>query len=243
MTDIITIKDRTSTLIDRINTDDLSELTKMIKTGTDPNISLKCTFKELNGEINLPPLHYSAQKGNKMITSTLLESGANVNGTDEYGTTALHWAATNGNVDICELLIKYKANVNAKDVEGMTALHMAADSGKTSTVKFLIKMGADITIKSINNESALDLAVTKHRKNCIKTLKKSDKKRQKKRNKKHKRGSQTALIHGDDWSTPFSIEMEECDDNREHDRTSTIFIHQDGLTPLIREDEEYNEFP
>ena len=108
----------------KTNVSVLKKVNEIIKNGVDPNTGLDILFKELDGKIKIPVLHYAVQTENYDITSKLIVSGANVNGVEMYGTTALHWAATTGNIDICKLLIKnngidkiYFNNIKANNIQ------------------------------------------------------------------------------------------------------------------------------
>lgn len=81
--------------------------------------------------------------GTKQGVAELLEAGADVDETDEYGFTPLIEAAIVDSVEIAHLLLEYGAEVNGADVTGRTALHWAADNHNLSLCKLLLENKAD----------------------------------------------------------------------------------------------------
>ena len=76
------------------------------------------------------PIHIASNNLEYAMTKLLLESGAEVNSTTDYGTMALQWASyyTNGEETV-NLLIENGADLNAKNNSGNTALHMVLKIG------------------------------------------------------------------------------------------------------------------
>ncbi|HTY89458.1 MAG TPA: ankyrin repeat domain-containing protein, partial [Candidatus Acidoferrum sp.] len=58
------------------------------------------------------------------IAEALLQGGANVNATNEFGWTALHLAVSSGNQKLVELLLAHKADVNVRNNQGKTPLDL-----------------------------------------------------------------------------------------------------------------------
>ena len=73
-------------------------------------------------------------------------SKANVNITDNYGTTALIYAAANDRQTMVPHLIQARADINAVGYSGCTALHHAASNGYKAVVEQLLHAKADTTI-------------------------------------------------------------------------------------------------
>src|SRR6266568_779470 len=95
-------------------------------------------------EDGFTPLHLAAANGYKDIAELLLASKADIEATDNSGSTPLHQAvaASAEHSDLVEVLIAHKADLNAADANGLTPLHYAtlADNGKVA--KLLLIHGA-----------------------------------------------------------------------------------------------------
>ncbi len=103
------------------------------------------------------PLHQAIADGHAEIARLLIESGANVNATNNFNTTPLMLAADKSE-SIVKLLIAKGANVNAKGTMNSTALHSAAGSGNKIVAELLIANGADVNAKEMGFETPLDSA-------------------------------------------------------------------------------------
>ena len=77
-----------------------------------------------------------------MVKSLLSGQGANVNATDERGSTPLLEAARYGHEDICLVLVAAGANLKAKDKDGKTALMLAVQGDHEEVVRILRQAGA-----------------------------------------------------------------------------------------------------
>lgn len=85
----------------------------------------------------------AAREGNADTVKALLSSpGADVNATDERGSTALLEAARYGHDDVARALIAAGANIKARDHEGKTALMLAVAGGHDDVVRVLKQAGA-----------------------------------------------------------------------------------------------------
>jgi hypothetical protein len=71
----------------------------------------------------------------------LLDKGADINGTNDSGSTPLHTAAWQGNVAIAELLIAGGAKVNAKNDMDKTSLDWAIEQGHPDVAKLIRSHG------------------------------------------------------------------------------------------------------
>jgi serine/threonine-protein phosphatase 6 regulatory ankyrin repeat subunit B len=123
------------------------------------DVSFKCnevlgdSEEEYIDANNPKSLIQAASDGDYEKVKLLLDAGANVDATDDYGSTPLIIAANAEppNLDILKLLIAAGANVNVIDKDGSTALNAVSyhkDKYEMTSVlmtSVLIKAGADVT--------------------------------------------------------------------------------------------------
>ena len=87
-------------------------------------------------------LFRATREGNTdMVRSLVSGPGADVNATDERGSTPLLEAARYGHEDIARVLIAAGANVDAKDRDGKTALMLAVQGNHDEVVRVLKQAG------------------------------------------------------------------------------------------------------
>jgi hypothetical protein len=95
-------------------------------------------------------LHLVAYFGlQETVARLLLDKGAEINATDEYGRTPLSWAAYNGHEAIARLLLDKGAEVNATDDYGVTPLSEAASNGHEAIARLLLDKGAEVNATDI----------------------------------------------------------------------------------------------
>eukprot|EP01119_Soliformovum_irregulare_P012180 TRINITY_DN3150_c1_g1_i1.p1 TRINITY_DN3150_c1_g1~~TRINITY_DN3150_c1_g1_i1.p1 ORF type:complete len:887 (+),score=327.15 TRINITY_DN3150_c1_g1_i1:308-2662(+) len=89
---------------------------------------------------------------NEDILDKMLEKGANVNATDDFGSTAVHILskrmADPKLIRILEKLIARGANVNARDNDDNTPLHFAVRGERMETIEVLIKAGGNPSLRN-----------------------------------------------------------------------------------------------
>ena len=108
------------------------------------------------------PLDHASLKGRTDVVRFLLESGANVQATNDWGVTALHVASSGGHLDVMRLLATFGADLHAslsteedasdskpdasksKRSRPSTPLATAANAGNIEAVKLLIELGATL---------------------------------------------------------------------------------------------------
>ena len=76
-----------------------------------------------------------------MVKSLVSSPGADVNATNERGSTPLLEAARYGHDDICRVLIAAGANLKAKDNDGKTALMLAVQNNHDDVLRILKEAG------------------------------------------------------------------------------------------------------
>jgi len=76
-----------------------------------------------------------------MVKSLVSSPGADVNATNERGSTPLLEAARYGHDDICRVLIAAGANLKAKDNDGKTALLLAVQNNHDDVLRILKEAG------------------------------------------------------------------------------------------------------
>lgn len=127
----------------------LDKAIELIKNGA--NIEYK---EESKGNF---PLLICARKGYIEIAYVLLKAGANVNQSNNYGTTALMATARHGHSELLQLLILLKADVNAKSRDGDNALMSAKRHNQQECADILIKEQAYLTHRNLENETILNV--------------------------------------------------------------------------------------
>ena len=76
-----------------------------------------------------------------MVRSLVSSPGADVNATNDRGSTPLLEAARFGHDEICRVLIGAGANLKAKDKDGKTALMLAVQGNHDEVVRVLKQAG------------------------------------------------------------------------------------------------------
>lgn len=88
------------------------------------------------------PLILAVMMGHQKVARLLIESGADVNASDQHGYTPLHFAASQGQVAVAELLIAHGGRGDAKAKNGKTPLCLARTKGRKRLVDLLSKHDA-----------------------------------------------------------------------------------------------------
>ena len=98
---------------------------------------------------------HEPKKKSKEIVKYLLDSGAEINLSNDNGDTPLMIALKNNALDIAELLIEHHADFTLCNNQGETALMRASEKHNDKIVKYLIEKGANIDIKDKKGQTAL----------------------------------------------------------------------------------------
>jgi ankyrin repeat protein len=112
----------------------------------------------------------AAERRDKALVRTLIESRVDVNGTQTDGTTALHWAAYHDDAETAAMLVKAGANVNAANFFGVPPLALACTNGSASVVRLLVGAGADANATMKGGETVLMLAARSGSVDAVKAL-------------------------------------------------------------------------
>ena len=102
-----------------------------------------CSQQRTTNNTQTDSLFRATREGNTDMVKSLVSSpGADVNATDERGSTPLLEAARYGHEDISRVLIAAGANLKAKDRDGKTALMLAVQGDHEDVVRLLKQAGA-----------------------------------------------------------------------------------------------------
>eukprot|EP00922_Rhytidocystis_sp_ex-Travisia-forbesii_P017773 GHVS01026490.1.p1 GENE.GHVS01026490.1~~GHVS01026490.1.p1 ORF type:complete len:455 (-),score=121.75 GHVS01026490.1:241-1605(-) len=105
------------------------------------------------------PLHRAAVKGHLEVATVLLDAGAAIDATTQWGCTALHLAATNGHYEVVEELLTRGAKADTVTQFGSRPLLSATYNLHSKVVSLLLHKGSDINQRNQKGLSALHLAV------------------------------------------------------------------------------------
>jgi len=131
-----------------------------------PSLSIMQLFLDHGADVNRPaqsngftPLHCAANSNLLPLAKLLIDNGAIVAVTDNFGSTPLHEAASFGRMALIDLLLERGALINAEDSDGQTPLYCAVERGReTDVVKLLVEKGADVNVNDACGMSPLSRA-------------------------------------------------------------------------------------
>jgi ankyrin repeat protein len=106
------------------------------------------------------PLILCSMIGEEKIAKLLLDSGSDVNMTNNLNETPLMLVSLSGSIKIAELLLRNDAKVNEQNKEGQTALVFAVSNKRKEISELIIKAKCDVDIKDNDGSSALMYAVS-----------------------------------------------------------------------------------
>ena len=109
----------------------------LLEKGADANTV--CEIENEHIDISPTPLMNAAYRGNTNIINMLLENGADINYTTDYGMTALMMAASFNQFEAAKVLLENNADTSITDEDGYTALDLAKSEDYKDIVELLEK--------------------------------------------------------------------------------------------------------
>lgn len=109
----------------------------LLEKGADANTV--CEIENEHIDISPTPLMNAAYRGNTNIINMLLENGADINYTTDYGMTALMMAASFNQFEAAKVLLENNADTSITDEYGRTALDLAKLEDYKDIVELLEK--------------------------------------------------------------------------------------------------------
>ena len=115
-----------------------------------PMLSAQATFRGSNDSQTTATqaLVEAARSGDLPAIASLIEAGANVNGTASSDDTPLIAAAREGHTSVVELLLDRGASINYVAERQGTALILASAAGRLDTVRLLVARSADLNVRT-----------------------------------------------------------------------------------------------
>ncbi|KAF5689638.1 endocytosis ankyrin repeat protein [Fusarium denticulatum] len=126
----------------------------------------KC-ISQGNGQ-GLTALHFAVNSGSLACFRLLLEAGAPVSKTDEYGRTPMTYLAWGNqehqqeSFDTLKLLQDYGADIESKDTLGSTPALWACQKGNVPVLGALVRAGASLGAMDSNRDSIVHVAALSH---------------------------------------------------------------------------------
>ncbi|KAK7871111.1 hypothetical protein R5R35_010472 [Gryllus longicercus] len=113
----------------------------------------------------------AAAEGRLSDVRRLIVSGADVNYTNQYGSTPLLIATYNAQVDVVSLLLQRGADVNAVNHNGCSAMLLATCWDRSGRcVELLVRAGADVNARDDNGTTPLHYAARNNIKKAVRAL-------------------------------------------------------------------------
>jgi ankyrin repeat protein len=88
----------------------------------------------------------------------LIESGADPNTKNGWGSPFISWCAENGKTNLIDFALEKGADIDATNKNGETALHKVAQLGRVDMINFLIDRGANINYRNVYDTTPLFVA-------------------------------------------------------------------------------------
>ncbi|KAF3919428.1 Ankyrin-3 [Orbilia brochopaga] len=113
-------------------------------------------------DVQLRPLHYAVESNSLECVRSLLDGGAQVDGTTSRDRTPLHFAAELGKPDIVRLLLEKKAAPTKLSRSGFAAVYLACNKGHDDVAMIILEYMTEeqiIAVQRTSRRSLLWLAV------------------------------------------------------------------------------------
>jgi ankyrin repeat protein len=104
----------------------------LLARGADPNLAARNPMK-------VRAIHAAAASGSVAIVEALLDSGADVDASQEKGFTPLHEAALTGKLELARLLLDRGASLDSRTEDGRTALDIAREAKQEPLLALLTR--------------------------------------------------------------------------------------------------------
>ena len=107
----------------------------------------------------------AAENGDPAGVEAAITAGADINHTNDYGSTVLFYAARSGLTDIVQLLLDRGMDINQTNSGGFTLIMVAAGTGHIDIVRLLLDKGANVnaTTEDTGNTALIYAASNGHR--------------------------------------------------------------------------------
>ncbi len=174
---------------------DIEKVAELVEQGVDVNIitstgnsvlstaifvgnmdMVRFLVNEARADVNIvdasqsSPLTVSGYLGNVEAIELLLENGANMEWTNQYGYTAVGSAVKEGNMEATRYLIEQGADLNRQHYAGQTVLMEAIIEDDLKMVKYLVGKDVDLDIQNNRGYTALMLAILSKNLDIIRVL-------------------------------------------------------------------------
>lgn len=123
---------------------------------------------------NVTPLHLATLVGNEELITRLLNKGASILNTNDFGTTVLHIAASEGH---CSLLRRFLFKDFDRDFRDMqtkerkeTALHRAVITNHIACAQELLEYGCSVNLQDCEGQTPLHWALERGSLDMVKLL-------------------------------------------------------------------------
>ncbi|CAC9894546.1 unnamed protein product, partial [Aureobasidium pullulans] len=117
-------------------------------------------FSLNNNDHGNTALHIAARDRHHSIIRLLVETGTDINSSNNLQMTALQIAITSANITTAQYLLGLGADVSGRTSSGDTSLHLAARIGDVSLVESLLQRSVGLNAKNHCGETALHAAVS-----------------------------------------------------------------------------------